>query len=81
MGTLSEKELKALLQGGETTTVELKVAAPRAVDLAESCTPLCVSVRECVDAHCCIGCCIAAKHGTKQTSQAASHATWDISLW
>lgn len=35
MGTLSERELKALIKGGETNTVELKVAAPRAVDLAE----------------------------------------------
>ncbi len=35
MEKLSEKELKALIQGGETNTVELKLAAPRAVDLAE----------------------------------------------
>jgi hypothetical protein len=27
-GTLSEKELKTLIRGGETNTVELKVAAP-----------------------------------------------------
>lgn len=35
MGKLSERELKALIRGGETNTIELKVAAPRAVDLAE----------------------------------------------
>ena len=35
MGTLSERELKALIKGGETNTVELKLAAARAVDLAE----------------------------------------------
>src|SRR5579884_4010175 len=35
MGKLSETELKALIKGGETNTVELKLAAPRAVDLAE----------------------------------------------
>jgi predicted HTH transcriptional regulator len=35
MGLLSEAELKKLVKGGETTTVELKLAAPRAVDLAE----------------------------------------------
>jgi hypothetical protein len=32
MVKLSEMELKALIQGGETNTVELKVAAPRASD-------------------------------------------------
>ena len=32
---LSERELKALIQGGETNTVELKVAAPRATEMAE----------------------------------------------
>src|SRR5438105_6481857 len=35
MGKLSEVELKRLIQGGETKTVELKVAAPRAVEMAE----------------------------------------------
>ena len=35
MGKLSEAELKRLVKGGETNTVELKLAAPRAVDLAE----------------------------------------------
>jgi predicted HTH transcriptional regulator len=35
MGKLSETELKKLVKGGETSTVELKLAAPRAVDLAE----------------------------------------------
>src|SRR5437764_2706881 len=35
MGKLSEKELKQLIQGGETNTVELKVAAPRATEMAE----------------------------------------------
>jgi ATP-dependent DNA helicase RecG len=35
MGKLSERELKALIQGGETNTVELKVAAPRATEMAE----------------------------------------------
>ena len=32
---LSETELKALIQGRETNTVELKVAAPRATEMAE----------------------------------------------
>ena len=32
---LSERELKVLIQGGETNTVELKVAAPRAMEMAE----------------------------------------------
>jgi ATP-dependent DNA helicase RecG len=35
MTKLSETELKMLVKGGETNTVELKLAAPRAVDLAE----------------------------------------------
>src|SRR5437660_7207466 len=35
MAQLSEKELKKLLQGGETNTVEFKVAAPRATEMAE----------------------------------------------
>ena len=35
MEELSETELKKLIQGGETNTVELKVAAPRAVEMAE----------------------------------------------
>jgi hypothetical protein len=35
MVKLSEMELKMLIKGGETNTVELKLAAPRAVDLAE----------------------------------------------
>jgi ATP-dependent DNA helicase RecG len=35
MEKLTERELKALIKGGETNTVELKVATPRAVDLAE----------------------------------------------
>lgn len=35
MMQLSEMELKKLIQGGETNTVELKVAAPRAVEMAE----------------------------------------------
>jgi hypothetical protein len=35
MVKLSETELKKLVKGGETNTVELKLAAPRAVDLAE----------------------------------------------
>jgi hypothetical protein len=32
MVKLSEAELKKLVKGGETNTVELKLAAPRAVD-------------------------------------------------
>jgi hypothetical protein len=35
MVKLHEMELKMLIKGGETNTVELKLAAPRAVDLAE----------------------------------------------
>jgi len=35
MGKLSQTELKRLIQGGETNTVELKVAAPRATEMAE----------------------------------------------
>jgi len=32
---LSESTLKQLIRGGKTSTVEFKLAAPRAVDLAE----------------------------------------------
>src|SRR6266699_3253961 len=35
MGKLSKRELKKLIQGGETNTVEFKVAAPRATEMAE----------------------------------------------
>jgi predicted HTH transcriptional regulator len=35
MARLSEVELKRLIKGGETTTVELKLAAPRPVEMAE----------------------------------------------
>lgn len=35
MVSLSEAELKRLIRGGETTTVELKLAAPRPVEMAE----------------------------------------------
>ena len=35
MAKLSETELKKLIQGGETNTIELKVAAPRATEMAE----------------------------------------------
>jgi hypothetical protein len=35
IGKLSETELKMLVKGGETNTVELKVAAPRATEMAE----------------------------------------------
>ncbi len=35
MVKLSEMELKRLIKGGETNTVELKVAAPRATEMAE----------------------------------------------
>jgi predicted HTH transcriptional regulator len=35
MGNLSETALKNLIKGGETNTVELKVAAPRATEMAE----------------------------------------------
>ncbi len=35
MVKLSEMELKKLIKGGETNTVELKVAAPRATEMAE----------------------------------------------
>lgn len=35
MASLSETELKRIIKGGETNTVELKLNAPRAVDLAE----------------------------------------------
>jgi hypothetical protein len=34
MGKMSETELKRLIQGGETNTIELKVAAPRATEMA-----------------------------------------------
>lgn len=35
MGELTEVALKRLIQGGETNTIELKVAAPRATEMAE----------------------------------------------
>lgn len=35
MGKLDERALKSLIQGGETNIVELKVAAPRATEMAE----------------------------------------------
>src|SRR5229473_347447 len=35
MASLSEAELKRIIKGGETGTVELKLNPPRAVDLAE----------------------------------------------
>ncbi len=35
MTRLSEQELRRLIQGGETNTVELKAAAPRPVEMAE----------------------------------------------
>jgi predicted HTH transcriptional regulator len=35
MAKLSEIELKNLIRGGETNTVELKIAAPRATEMAE----------------------------------------------
>ena len=35
MVKLNEMELKTIIQGGETNTVELKVAAPRATEMAE----------------------------------------------
>ncbi len=35
MATLSETELRRLIRGGETNTIELKVAAPRATEMAE----------------------------------------------
>jgi predicted HTH transcriptional regulator len=35
MTKLSEMELKKLIKGGETNTVDLKIAAPRAVEMAE----------------------------------------------
>ena len=35
MQTRSEEDLQKLIQGGETNTVELKVAAPRATEMAE----------------------------------------------
>jgi predicted HTH transcriptional regulator len=35
MGKHSETEMKKLIQGGETNTIELKVAAPRATEMAK----------------------------------------------
>ena len=35
MATLSESELKRLVKGGESNTIELKLAAPRPVEMAE----------------------------------------------
>jgi hypothetical protein len=35
MGKHTEIELKKLIKGGETNTIELKVAAPRATEMAE----------------------------------------------
>lgn len=35
MTRLSEVELKRLIKGGETTTVELKLTAPRPVEMAK----------------------------------------------
>jgi hypothetical protein len=35
MGKMDERALKRLIQGGETNIVELKVAAPRATEMAE----------------------------------------------
>src|SRR3989440_6487129 len=35
MGKLSERELQKLIKGGETNTIEFKLAAPRAVEMAE----------------------------------------------
>jgi predicted HTH transcriptional regulator len=35
MATLNEKALRRLIAGGETMTVELKVASPRPVEMAE----------------------------------------------
>jgi hypothetical protein len=35
MAKLNETELKRVIKGGETNTVELKVAAPRAAEMAE----------------------------------------------
>ena len=35
MARLSESALRRLIKSGETTTVELKVAAPRPVEMAE----------------------------------------------
>jgi len=35
MARMSESRLRQLIKGGETNTVELKVAAPRAVEMAE----------------------------------------------
>jgi ATP-dependent DNA helicase RecG len=35
MAKFSEEELQQIIQGGETNTIELKVAAPRATEMAE----------------------------------------------
>src|SRR5436305_5940561 len=35
MARMSESRLRQLIKGGETNTIELKVAAPRAVEMAE----------------------------------------------
>jgi predicted HTH transcriptional regulator len=35
MARLSESALRRLIKGGETTTVELKLASPRPVEMAE----------------------------------------------
>jgi hypothetical protein len=35
MAKLSEKELKKLIRGGETNTIELKIGPPRATEMAE----------------------------------------------
>ena len=35
MVKLTERELRAIIKGGETNTVELKLAAPRANEMAE----------------------------------------------
>jgi hypothetical protein len=45
LARLSEAELKRLIKGGETTTVELKLAAPRPVEMAQW-------LRGMVNAHC-----------------------------
>ncbi len=35
MSRLSERELRRLIKGGETNTIELKVASPRPTEMAE----------------------------------------------
>jgi predicted HTH transcriptional regulator len=35
MQKLSEQDLRALIEGGESNTVELKIASPRPVEMAE----------------------------------------------